>query len=67
MPLRLVVEGQGTPRGPASPAAEPEPPAESEPHDDAVDWRDLEDAPPGLASPLDHVMQAFEGAKVVEE
>ena len=63
VPLRLVVEG----RGAAPPAAPAEPPA-SDPDDDVGDWRDLQDAPAGaLASPLDHVMQAFEGAEVVEE
>jgi hypothetical protein len=35
--------------------------------DDEIDLTDLRDAPPaGLASPVDHVMQAFEGAEVVE-
>ncbi|HEX2192919.1 MAG TPA: hypothetical protein VHH09_06965, partial [Acidimicrobiales bacterium] len=62
VPLRLVVEGQAPP--PAA-AVSAEPPAE--PDDEVVDWRELQDAPPGLASPLDHVMQAFEGAEVVEE
>ncbi|HEX2274394.1 MAG TPA: hypothetical protein VHG90_11030, partial [Acidimicrobiales bacterium] len=60
IPLRLVVDRQptGPPPG-ASPA--PEPP-------DDVDLGDLRDAPPGaLASPLDHVMEAFKGAQVVEE
>ena len=67
IPLRLVVEGQaaGPAPGPASAATAPEPAAETD--NEVVDWRDLEDAPPGLASPLDHVMQAFEGAEVVEE
>ena len=65
VPLRLVVEGEAAPRASTSdPVAEPEVPEADE---DVVDWRDLEDAPPGLASPLDHVMQAFEGAEVVEE
>jgi hypothetical protein len=63
VPLRLVVEGEA---GGSSRPADDEPPAE--PDDEVGNWRDLQDAPPGgLASPLDHVMQAFEGAEVVEE
>jgi DNA polymerase-3 subunit gamma/tau len=62
VPLRLVVDGEA-PR-PADAGGPPAPPAP----DDDVDLNDLRDAPPGgLASPLDHVMQAFEGAQVVEE
>jgi hypothetical protein len=54
--LRLVVDGRAE-------ASEP-PPAD----DVAVDVDELTDAPPGaVASPLDHVMQAFQGAQVVEE
>ncbi|MFN2608653.1 MAG: hypothetical protein ABR511_12310, partial [Acidimicrobiales bacterium] len=60
VPLRLVVDGEPPP--PSSPTGEPPPPP-----DDDVDPTDLRDAPPGLASPLDHVMQAFQGAQVVEE
>jgi DNA polymerase III subunit gamma/tau len=38
------------------------------PEDDmAIDPDELRDAPPGLTSPVDHVLQAFEGATVVEE
>jgi hypothetical protein len=62
--LRLVVDDRSVP-GPdaASPqAAEPPPDGES------VAWDELTDAPPGaVASPLEHVMQAFQGAEVVEE
>ncbi len=58
VPLRLTVETTAPVAG-----AEPSPPP-----DDDVDVNDLRDAPPGeLASPLDHVMKAFEGAEVVEE
>ena len=58
VPLRLAVEGSVLPTSSEAP-----PPA-----DDDVDVSDLRDAPPGeVASPLDHVMQAFEGAQVVEE
>ncbi|HEV3402477.1 MAG TPA: hypothetical protein VG078_11700 [Acidimicrobiales bacterium] len=61
IPLKLVVDRQPTTPPPGAPPV-PEPP------DEDVDVRDLRDAPPGaLASPLDHVMQAFEGAQVVEE
>jgi hypothetical protein len=61
VPLRLVVESPG-----GSPS--PPPPADAaEAEDEDVSWRDLEDAPEALASPVDHVMQAFEGAQVVEE
>jgi len=59
VPLRLTVEASA----PAPTGADPAPPP-----DDDIDVSDLRDAPPGeLASPLDHVMKAFEGAKVVEE
>jgi len=59
VPLRLVVEGSPLPAAGADTAPPP---------DDDVDLGDLRDAPPGeVASPLDHVMQAFEGAQVVEE
>ncbi|MGI9023586.1 MAG: hypothetical protein ACR2HV_10230, partial [Acidimicrobiales bacterium] len=59
VPVRLTVDG--TP--PPTTGAEAVPPPD---HD--VDVDDLRDAPAGgLASPLDHVMQAFEGAQVVEE
>ncbi len=59
VPLRLTVETSGpVPAGAGS----------APPPDDDIDVNDLRDAPPGeLASPLDHVMKAFEGAKVVEE
>ena len=58
VPLRLVVAEAGTP-----PAADP--PAQP---DDDIDLTDLRDAPPtGVASPVDHVMQVFEGAQVVED
>jgi hypothetical protein len=61
VPLKLVVDGQPAVPGTGGPAA-PEAP------DEDVDLDDLRDAPPGtLASPLDHVMEAFKGAQVVEE
>jgi DNA polymerase III subunit gamma/tau len=57
VPLRLVVEPDVAVPPPSNPADEP-----------AVDLTDLQDAPAaGLTSPIDHVMQAFEGAEVVEE
>jgi hypothetical protein len=60
--LRLAVENEAGSPGPASVQG---PPAEP---DDDVDLADLRDAPSGeVASPIDHVMQAFEGAKVVED
>ncbi len=57
VPLKLLVETEvGT-------AAIPEPE-----EDEHIDPRDLRDAPsPGVSSPVDHVMQAFEGATLVEE
>jgi hypothetical protein len=59
--LRLVVDGAPTPAD----APPPDPPP---PDEDVVEWSDLTDAPPGaVASPLEHVMQAFQGAEVVEE
>ena len=62
IPLRLVVDQQPTRRSAADTAPAPEAPEED------VDLGDLRDAPPGaLASPLDHVMEAFKGAQVVEE
>ncbi|MDQ6928200.1 MAG: hypothetical protein M3159_06000, partial [Actinomycetota bacterium] len=60
IPMRLVVDSGAAP-APAAPIVQPS-------ADDAVDLDDLRDAPPGtLASPIDHVLQAFEGAKVVED
>ncbi|MDQ6910907.1 MAG: hypothetical protein M3Z84_09035, partial [Actinomycetota bacterium] len=57
IPLRVVVDSGSAP-----------PPKPQASADDDVDIGDLRDAPPGtLASPVDHVLQAFEGAKVVEE
>ncbi len=57
VPLKLLVEAEvGAP-----PADEPD-------DDEQIDPRDLRDAPsPGVTSPVDHVMQAFEGATLVEE
>ena len=41
--------------------------AETQP-DDEIDLTDLRDAPAAeVASPVDHVMQIFEGAEVVED
>ncbi|HUQ62313.1 MAG TPA: DNA polymerase III subunit gamma/tau [Acidimicrobiales bacterium] len=65
IPLRVVVDSGATPT--ASEAAAPDP-KDQPAADDDVDVDDLRDAPPGtLASPVDHVLQAFEGAKVIEE
>jgi len=56
VPLRLVVDEATSP-----PAPEPV-------EDVTVDVGELRDATPAaVASPIDHVMQAFEGAEVVEE
>jgi DNA polymerase III subunit gamma/tau len=58
IPLRLVL-------APAGGAAVPE---EEVPEEEmSIDPTELRDAPPGVTSPVDHVMQAFEGATVVEE
>jgi DNA polymerase-3 subunit gamma/tau len=57
VPLRLVVDE-------VSSAPPPEPAEE----DVTIDVEELRDATPAaVASPIDHVMQAFEGAEVVEE
>ena len=62
VPMRLIVAEPGTPPE-ASPAAAPE----REP-DDEIDLTDLRDAPSaGVTSPVDHVIQAFEGAEVVDD
>jgi hypothetical protein len=76
IPLRIVVDaGSAPPPTSTAPATGANPTAASgeqaasqpEPDHD-VDIDDLRDAPPGtLASPVDHVMQAFEGAQVVED
>jgi hypothetical protein len=61
VPLRLIVAAPGTP--PEASPADPTPDL-----DDEIDLTDLRDAPPaGVTSPIDHVMQAFEGAEVVED
>ncbi|MDP8937595.1 MAG: hypothetical protein M3O23_07700, partial [Actinomycetota bacterium] len=58
VPIRLLVEDESP-----APAAAPAPA-----DDEAIDPEELRDAPAaGVVSPLDHVMQAFEGATVVEE
>ncbi|MGH9278868.1 MAG: hypothetical protein ACRD12_12290, partial [Acidimicrobiales bacterium] len=63
--LRLTIDGEAAP---AAPQDAPAPAAPPPPDDDPVAWDDLTDAPPGaVASPLDHVMQAFQGAEVVED
>ena len=57
-----VVADMAPPRDdpPAAPATDGGP--------EEVDVRDLQDAPPPtVTSPVDHVMQAFEGAEVVED
>ena len=60
IPLKLVMAPPGAGAG-----------AEAEEHvpeeEMAIDPDELRDAPPGVTSPVDHVMQAFEGATVVEE
>jgi hypothetical protein len=58
IPLRLVLAAPG-----AGAEAEEQVPEEEA----AIDPDELRDAPPGVTSPVDHVMQAFEGATVVEE
>jgi DNA polymerase III subunit gamma/tau len=56
VPLRLVVDA--TPNTPPPEVVEEE----------SIDVEELRDATPAaVASPIDHVMQAFEGAEVVEE
>jgi hypothetical protein len=63
--LRLVVEGGAPSRtAPTAPPLPTPPP----PDDESVEWDELTDAPPGaVPSPIEHVLQAFEGAEVVEE
>jgi DNA polymerase-3 subunit gamma/tau len=57
VPLRLIVdEVSGAP---------PREPVEEDVHIDVEEVRDA--TPAAVASPMDHVMQAFEGAEVVEE
>jgi len=57
VPLRLVTEEQA-----------PAPAAAAPPEEESIDLEDLQDAPASeLRSPVDHVLQAFEGATVVEE
>ena len=57
VPLKLLVEAEVG----AVPPDEPD-------DDEHIDPRDLRDAPSaGVTSPVDHVMQAFEGATLVEE
>jgi hypothetical protein len=64
IPLRLIIESEV---GAAVTATESEAAGGGHDYED-VDLDDLRDAPPGtLASPLDHVMQVFEGAQVVED
>jgi hypothetical protein len=64
IPLRVVVDAGSA----STPEPRPGTPAVQVAADDDVDLDDLRDAPPGtLASPVDHVLQAFEGAKVVED
>ncbi|MBV8162254.1 MAG: DNA polymerase III subunit gamma/tau [Acidimicrobiia bacterium] len=56
VPLRLIID--------ETPSTPPTDPVE----DIAIDAEELRDATPAaVASPMDHVMQAFEGAEVVEE
>ncbi len=63
--LRLVVDTEARPSGAEGPGVDPGPPP---PDEEAVVWEELQDAPPGaVASPIEHVLQVFEGAEVVEE
>jgi DNA polymerase-3 subunit gamma/tau len=57
VPLRLIVDEVSS--------APPPEPVEEDVHIDAEEIRDA--TPAAVASPMDHVMQAFEGAEVVEE
>ena len=57
VPLRLIVD-----------EAPSTPPPDAVDEDVTIDVEELRDATPAaVASPIDHVMQAFEGAEVVEE
>ncbi len=59
VPLSVEVVADSAP-----PRDDPEPDAAPE----HVDVRDLQDAPPPtVTSPVDHVIEAFEGAEVVED
>ncbi|MCA1691788.1 MAG: hypothetical protein LC733_06150 [Actinobacteria bacterium] len=66
--LRLGVDkGEDPPPAVAAPGGGPAPDPPP-PDEEPVEWENLTDAPPGtVASPLDQVMQAFQGAEVVEE
>ncbi len=66
--LRLDVD-KGTAHGTAGdPRQIPPEPAPREEMDEPIEWNELTDAPPGaVASPIEHVLQAFQGAEVVEE
>jgi hypothetical protein len=58
VPIRLVVDSDAAP------------PAAVDDHDEdlSIDAEDIrEAAPAAVTSPIDHVMQAFEGAEVVED
>jgi hypothetical protein len=62
--LRLEVDSGAAPVRATTPS---EPPPRDEP-DEPIEWEELTDAPPGaVASPIEHVLQAFQGAEVVEE
>lgn len=67
--LRLVVDGEARPAPPASPGEPLVEPSGPEPEEEVpVAWEDLTDAPPGaVPSPLEHILNVFEGAEVVEE
>jgi hypothetical protein len=66
--LRLEVDtGARHTLSPEPPASPPQPPAPA-PEEEPVAWEELTDAPPGaVPSPLEQVMQAFQGAEVVED
>jgi len=62
-PIRIRLEVDG-----AAPAVATATPAEGPPDDEEpVDWDDLGDAGSAVTSPIDHVIQMFEGAEIVEE
>ena len=65
-PIRLRLEVDGGVVA-ARPAAATDAPSPDEP-EEPIEWDELTDAPPGaVASPVEHVLQAFQGAEVVEE
>ena len=62
--LTLVVDGGAS----APPLTAPTPDEPPPPDEEDVLWEELTDAPPAaVPSPIDHVLQAFQGAEVVED